>query len=223
MHKDKSMRWLDKIFFILKKYINYLYYLNSTFSRNSYPCKLIGEKLNSTSDEPIIIFKILGKVEKYSIPLINIFFNKNLIASFSPKDSLKLGRIAFNFIINNKKENDKLKTFYKIKEIMLSSVHDIFSGSHFFSKSTPANLEAIINIDIESYLISLISRNKYPFKLVGYKSLNKTIIIYTIFGKRDGYQKTLNSLINTNSVLDKFHPTEAVKFGFISAGEEFLT
>lgn len=216
------MRWLDKIFFILKKQINYFYYLNSTFSRNSYPCKLIGEKLNSTNEEPIIIFKILGKIEKYSIPISNIFFNKNLIASFSPKDSLKLGRIAFNFIINNKKENDKLKIFSNIKEMMLSSVHDIFSEAHFFSELTPANLEAIINIDIESYLISLISNNKYPFKLVGYESLNKTTIIYTLFGKRDGYQKTLNNIINTDLVLDKFHPTEAVKFGFISAGEEFL-
>lgn len=205
----------------LNRIINYIYYLKSTFAKNSYPCKLLGEKINSSSSESIIVFKILGRKSQYNIQLNNIFSNISIISGFSPRDALQLGRIAFSNIINDPIESENIKKFMAIKKIMLSSTHDIFPSSHSIENKICINNA----LDVDVHINLLTSNNKYPFKLVSHQlddHSGETTIIYTILGKKDGYEKSLKSIVATRECLEKFHPTEAAKFGFISAGEELF-
>jgi hypothetical protein len=211
-----------RLAFNLGNIINYFYYIKSAFAKNSYPCKLIGEKIEHFNSEPTIIFKVLGKQNAYKVPLNYIFSSKNLISAFSTKDAFHLGKIAFNYVINSPNEIENKEKFRQIKSIMLSSTHDIYQfPNSIFRSEYELEKQFPLDLDIKSVFLN----NKYPFKLVGHKNLdtNKTVIIYTIFGKREGYQKSLKEIVSDNSLLKKFHPTEAVKFGFLSAGDNFFS
>ncbi|MBA3660217.1 MAG: hypothetical protein H0W64_00635 [Gammaproteobacteria bacterium] len=217
---------IKRVIFKCNEFINYLYYLKFSFKKNFYPCKLLGEKLILKNDEQLIIFKLMGKKSHYIELLSSLFLNKELISGFSPKDTLKLGGLAFNDIIIKLPENEKLEKFKKVKEVMLASTHDIFPSS------LPTNERLISDAynktttdDISALLTFAISKNNYPFKLVGYKSTpgcQDTTIVYTIFGRRDGHRKILSEIISKNDFLEKFHPTEVIKFGFINSGEEYF-
>ncbi|HLB41988.1 MAG: hypothetical protein A3F13_04890 [Gammaproteobacteria bacterium RIFCSPHIGHO2_12_FULL_40_19] len=206
--------------------LNRLHYARSAFLKNTYQCKLIGEKFDSSNTEAVIVFKLLGKKDQHTPSIHSVFYNKKLISNFSPKDAAKLGRIAFNDLNYDARDIEDRNQFIKIKNAMLSSTHDIYLPSYphncgQFTQSTEAVDRMCVNFNLDSSA----SKNKYPFKLVSYKSVSlpgETIIIYTILGKRDGYKKPLKEIMSTNSLLEKFHPTEAAKFGFIFTGEDFF-
>lgn len=222
--KDSRMVGIKNLAFRLNNIINYLYYFRSSIAKNTYPCKLVGEKISFPSNEQIILFKVLGKKNIYNAPLKGLFPDKKIISGFSPKDALKLGEIAFNEIINNVPKDEQLDKFKRMKEVMLTSTHDIYH-TYNLDNSVSDNFINSTNLEIDSYLAYLIVKNSYPFKLVGYQSqdnFKETTIIYTILGKREGYKKSLKAIITTDGFLGKFHPTEAIKFGFIYAGEKFF-
>ncbi|MCX7125449.1 MAG: hypothetical protein NTU49_06840 [Gammaproteobacteria bacterium] len=69
-------------------------------------------------------------------------------------------------------------------------------------------------------------KNRYPCKLVRVKNHNvfdkKTLVTYQAVNRFNLRDLTLESLLNDPMIVEKFHPTEAVKIGFLSAGEILL-
>ena len=64
-------------------------------------------------------------------------------------------------------------------------------------------------------------RNFYSHKAVGQKTNEDgdTIILYTILGKRYIYTISIQNLMETKELLERFHPCQAAKFGSIAMGE----
>lgn len=209
--------------FKIKYFINYLYYMCFSLIKNTYPYKLIGEKINPLSTETIVLYKILGSNTNYEIPLKHLLDNKKLIENFHPTDALKLGAIAFDEIIFALPESERKTSFEKIKTKMLNSTHDTYPNRILESLSIKTHKNHCNHMQYNpTYLDSVVTKNKYPYKLVGAKSssLKKgTTIMFTIFGKREGYEKILQELLNDKLTIEKFHPTETVKFGFIALGD----
>ena len=64
-------------------------------------------------------------------------------------------------------------------------------------------------------------RNHYACKAVGQKTTKPghTIILYTLLGKRDVYEIPIQDLLNNNELINRFPPTQAIKFGVIALGD----
>ena len=64
-------------------------------------------------------------------------------------------------------------------------------------------------------------RNHYPCKAVGQKTVSpgRTIILYTILGKRHLHEIPIQSLMENNELINQFPPAQAVKFGAIALGD----
>ena len=70
-------------------------------------------------------------------------------------------------------------------------------------------------------------RNQYYCKLIGEKlnpqEKSNTIILYRLLGKRDIFEISIRELLDNRDLLEKFHPTEAVKLGAIAMGDMLST
>lgn len=64
-------------------------------------------------------------------------------------------------------------------------------------------------------------RNYYPCRAVGQRTTapGRTVILYTIFGKRDLYEICINELIVDKELVNKFPPIQAMSFGAIALGD----
>lgn len=66
-------------------------------------------------------------------------------------------------------------------------------------------------------------RNRYPCKMIKVKNLKndqkKTTIVYQAVTKINLREETIQEILNDPMLTEKFHPTECVKLGFLSAGE----
>jgi len=64
-------------------------------------------------------------------------------------------------------------------------------------------------------------RNVYTHKAVGQREgkNGKTLIRYTILGKRDLYDIPIKELMDNKELLERFHPCQTAKFGAIALGE----
>lgn len=74
-----------------------------------------------------------------------------------------------------------------------------------------------------SYSIASI-KNRYPCKIIGIKQNNnssnvKNEIVYQAVNKINIRKSTAKDIISDSMLIEKFHPTDGVKLGFISAGE----
>lgn len=69
-------------------------------------------------------------------------------------------------------------------------------------------------------------RNRYPCKLIKIKNHTdfdkKTLVTYRAVTRFNLRELTLEEILNDPMVVEKFHPTDAVKIGFMSAAEIFL-
>ena len=69
-------------------------------------------------------------------------------------------------------------------------------------------------------------RNRYPCKLIKIKNHHdtnkKTMVTYQAVNRLNVRESTLENILNDSMIIEKFHPTEAVKIGFLSAGEILL-
>lgn len=205
-----------------RKYLYVQYFLQYCYevtNNNYFAYQLIGERI-SIDGEYIIIYQRIGNNTIHEIPL-RCLLGELLLYSFSPKDTFKLGVMAFDSMFSNDLNNEKKAQFMEVRDIMLSSIHDVCFRtikSYFFDN----NLSAFRCNETESLLFNDVNSNKFPCKLVGGFQCDKasnTTICYTILGRRDGYECKLADIVKSSSMLEKFHPTEAVKFGFIFAGE----
>lgn len=83
--------------------------------------------------------------------------------------------------------------------------------------------ESILNLTGKIQYWAALKRNVYHCKLVGEKQNNKdkynTIILYRFIGKRDIFEIAIKDLLENRELLEKFHPTEAIKFGAIAMGD----
>lgn len=64
-------------------------------------------------------------------------------------------------------------------------------------------------------------KNFYSHKAVGWRqdSEGKTIILYTILGKRDVHEISIETLMADKDLLEHFHPCQTTKFGVIAIGD----
>jgi hypothetical protein len=84
-------------------------------------------------------------------------------------------------------------------------------------------LSSIISLSNENIQYKLASiKNRYPCLLIGEKifpNKEKPTIQYVIKSKRDVvYEITIQELLNDPLLIEKFHPTQAVKIGCIAMG-----
>jgi hypothetical protein len=217
-----------KLFSQIQHFINYLYYFNFSLSKNTYPCKLIGEKILPNTEGILIIFKLSGIDSNYEISLRKLLNDKKLLEKFHPCDAFQLGLLSFEEIIRKIDKQIRLKTYINIKNMMLGSVHDVYpikSLDTEYPINHNPNDKDIKTEDILTKINFMKISNKYPYKLVNQKCNSadeSTFIKFTVFGKREGYEKQLIDITKNKGLLSKFHPTETVKLGFISGGESFL-
>jgi len=226
IRRDIVMKKIKNLIIKTKQFINCLYYLRSSIAKNTYPCKLVGEKINPLGNGTIILYKIRGEQDNNEIPLQYLLNTKKLIEKFHPTDAVKLGSIALKDILLELNENERNQKFNIIKNIMLNSTHDIYPIKEFkildYQHKTPTFNNSVNKDD---YLDSAVMGNTYPCKLVGSKATDNTsltIIIFTILGKREGYEKSLSELLKDKKLIERFHPTEAIKFGFIALGDSIF-
>jgi len=216
------MKKIIKLFVKIKHLLNSLYYLKSIINKNVYPCRLIGEKIIHSNNDTIILYKIRGKENTNEISLKILLSNIRLVEKFSPIESVKLGVLSFKNTILSLPYHDRRKKFNAIKEIMFNSVHDICPSKKL--NKSQLKYEITEHIDPSSkFLNEVATKNSYAYKLVHGKFCNEnkdTIITYTILGKREGYEISLRNLLLNKNLLQKFHPTETVKFGFIFSGDQ---
>jgi|GEM_PF-2022805 hypothetical protein len=68
-------------------------------------------------------------------------------------------------------------------------------------------------------------RNVYTHKAVGQRQAKngETLIMYTILGKRDLYDTSINKLMSDQKLLERFHPCQAAKFGAIALGDTLFS
>lgn len=210
------MEWL--IFMIknlinkAKHFINYLYYIKLSFTKNTYPCKYLGEYFSTDYSDLHIKFRILGTKNHFNLKLKELFSDIKLIGAFHPIDAFEIGSLAFKDIILSLPFAERKQTYNEIKKTMLNTQENCF---YFFNK-------------IETHLLDKYNftlNNNYPCKLVNlFENQHKKImILYTLFGKRDGYKMLLFDLVHDNILLSKFHPADAIKLGFVSLGEKTFT
>lgn len=66
-------------------------------------------------------------------------------------------------------------------------------------------------------------KNRYPCKIAGYRNLKApkdTTILYCVLEKKDNaYEISTRALLEDRKLLEKFHPEDAVRLGFISCGD----
>jgi len=207
--------------FVVKKLKDALAKLSGFFqyhyasSKNHYLYKLLGEKHAYDTNNTIIVFRKLGEKQPIEMPVKELLAAPHLIAHIHPKEALKIGSIALEEFIVELPENSRKQQFNKMKNIMLNSTHSLSNNESGNSPLQLQHLSPAINI-----------KNTYPFKLVGGKSNNNginTTITYTILGKREGHEKKLHELVNNIELIEKFHPTEAIKFGFIALGDSLFS
>lgn len=209
---------MENIYKLMQKFSNWIHYYRSSIYKNVYRLNLIGEQL--TSDEATILFKIKGDNTIETMTLSQLLGIKLLLNDFSPQDAARLGTLAFNELILGSDKDEKLELFKKIRHNMLNSLHDhlptLFPALHMSATERPACLQKLVTLPP--------CKNKYAFNLVGFRTIThgRSMIVYTIFGKRDGYSKKLKEVIADKAVLSGFHPREAIKFGFIASGEDFF-
>ncbi len=69
-------------------------------------------------------------------------------------------------------------------------------------------------------------RNRYPCKLIKIKNHTdfdrKTLVTYRAVTRFNLRELTLEEILNDQMIVEKLHPTDAVKLGFLSAAEIFL-
>lgn len=222
---NKYIKWNINMFVIRKvKYLavqlmGFLQYYCAAFMRNYCQCKLHGEKRSTETNETVVVYHKAGNSRSLEISIKELLSNPTLISNFYPEDALKIGFIALEQFVFEMPLGERTIKFSQVKQIMLNSTYDVTQ------KSNPFNLFfESINCEInKNNEPNYLCKNIYPCRLVGGKAdniaLGGTRITFTILGKRDGYDITLSELINNKALLKKFHPTEAVKFGFIHMGD----
>lgn len=64
-------------------------------------------------------------------------------------------------------------------------------------------------------------KNHYPCKAIAQKTIKpgETSILYTILGKRHVHEVSIQTLMDDPNLINKFPPTQAVKFGAIALGD----
>lgn len=209
---------LQKVKNIINKKTGFFQYYYAAYMRNYYSCKLLGEKSSELTNDTIVIFQKSGNAKSSEISIKELLSDLTLISSFNPEEAAKIGFIALEQFIFEIPIEERFFKFNQIKKIMLNSTGDIgqyvnLNKLFFSSDNYKSNIDNKKNISC---------KNTYPYRLVGEKNNGKsseTTIIYTILGKKDGYNKSLKDLILEKDLIDKFHPTEAVKFGFIYMGD----
>ena len=211
---------IQKINGVITRAIGFFQYYYAAFMRNYYPCKLDGEKHSEEANEAIVVYHKAKNRLSLEIPIKELLSNPTLIADFQPEEALKIGYIALEQFVLEVPLNERTLKFNQIKHIMLNSTCDVTQNFNFRNLFFETTDESTKHCDINH-----LNKNIYPCRLVGVKSNNitsETRIIFTVLGKRDGYDTTLSELIKNKDLLNKFHPTEAVKFGFIHMGDTLL-
>lgn len=194
----KNKTFFEKATNFLSDIIGFIQYRFAS-NRNYYPCKFIGEKSNEKEPyNTIILYRMKGKKEILETPIKELLENIKLLVKFHQKDAVRFGAIAMGDTLFRENKEAMRSRFDEIKRKMLDSTNSIQGG-------------------ITS------GYNYYPCKLVGNKSHTKepykTIILYTIKGKREVFEVPIIKLLEDAKFLEKFHPTTAVKFGAIAMGD----
>lgn len=69
-------------------------------------------------------------------------------------------------------------------------------------------------------------KNRYPCRIIKIKNLvnfdTKTLVTYQAVTRFNLRELTLETILNNSMIVEKFHPTDAVKLGFLSAAEILL-
>jgi len=66
------------------------------------------------------------------------------------------------------------------------------------------------------------TRREYPVKIVGErfcKNNTETVILYRISPKKEAFEMPLKELLEDAILIEKIHPYQAVKLGFMACGE----
>lgn len=212
---------IQKVNDVIVRAIGFFQYYYSAFMRNYYPCKLDGEKRSEETNEIIVVYHKAKNSLSLEMPIKELLSNYTLTADFQPEEAVKIGFIALEQFVLEVPLDERAVKFNQIKHIMLNSTCDVtqnFNFGNIFLKPTDESTK----YGDRNHL----NKNIYPCRLVGRKPdnvTNGTRIIFTVLGKREGYDTTISELISNKDLLNKFHPTEAVKFGFIHMGDTLLS
>lgn len=68
-------------------------------------------------------------------------------------------------------------------------------------------------------------KNRYPCRVVGERVDPKnrgTVVIYKVLPKKEEFEINLRDLLDQPLLIEKFHPTEAIRLGFMAFGDLFF-
>jgi hypothetical protein len=105
----------DKIHHLIGKY----QYIHSS-KRNSYRCKLVGEKPSPEENNTIIIYRILGKRDIFEISIRKLLENPELLSQFHPTEAVKFGAISMGDVLFDLDETKRKDKFNEIKQKMVN-------------------------------------------------------------------------------------------------------
>lgn len=206
-----------KLRILLNNLSGFFYYHHANL-RNCYAYKLLGKKYANDEHEHSIVFRKSGETRITEMPVKEVTVNPSLIAQFHPTSALKIGIIALEELVYALPKETRRQQFINIKKSLLNST--------LTDNMNNAEKPQLLNFpSLDTQAFSLNIKNTHPFKMAGGKCKNKnldTIIIYTIFGRREGHEKLLKELIDNNALIEKFHPIDAFKLGFIFRGDDLF-
>lgn len=84
--------------------------------KNRYPCRVVGERINSKTQETIVIYKVSPRKEEFEINLKDLLDQPLLIEKFHPTEAIRLGFMAFGDIFFNQPKEfayEKYQTMVK--------------------------------------------------------------------------------------------------------------
>lgn len=150
--------------------MNFIHYLRCSITKNIYAYEITGEKIIPSKTGITISYKMPGDSSNKAISIQDLLNDKKLIEKFHPLDAFKLGSLAFEDIILKLPETKKFEKFFQIKNMMLTSTHDVDLKQnnqnsltqflHIQPKSTSLK-------ELTGHFDSSIYKNAYPFKMVG--------------------------------------------------------
>lgn len=88
--------------------------------KNRYPCRVVGERINSNTQETIVLYKVLPRKEEFEINLKDLLDQPMLVEKFHPTEAIRLGFMAFGDIFFNQ---PKEKAYSKYQDMIKHMNH----------------------------------------------------------------------------------------------------
>ncbi len=89
--------------------------------KNRYPCRVTAERIDSTTQETIVVYRVSPRKDEFEIKLKSLLDQPLLIEKFHPTEAIRLGFMAFGEIFFNQPKETAYQQYQDIVKKMNNS------------------------------------------------------------------------------------------------------